>query len=80
MTNESLAGGHPRRRHRLALAVVVASALAAAAPSAASAHSWRGDSALRPGDLLVSRSVYDDNAANIQVGRRRCLRAARAVA
>jgi hypothetical protein len=66
MLKPSLAGGHPRRRHRLSLAAVVATTLAAAAPSAALAHSWRGEPGLRPGDLLVSGSVY--RGANIQAG------------
>ena len=66
MLNPCLAGGHPRRRHRLGLAAVVAVALAAAAPSAAVARSWRGGSELRPGDLLVSGSIY--RGANIQAG------------
>ncbi len=60
-----------RRLHVLGVVSVVAVGLTLAVGASAgvgSGHDFHLDRGFRPGNLVVSRSVYDGNAANVQVG------------
>src|SRR6516164_665258 len=55
-------------RHRVTMRVMLISLLAAPLICVYTARAQNGSAFLFPGNLVVSRSVYDNNPSNVQVG------------